>query len=71
MAIRKNRAMFKDLGGMRSLTEELKNKVFFRSFTSILLYGPPGCDKSTLAHTIANETGFRFYEISAPEEYDF
>ncbi|KAL6514996.1 hypothetical protein OROGR_020575 [Orobanche gracilis] len=55
------------MGGMRSLTEELKNKVFFRSFTSILLYGPPGYDKSTLAHTIANETGFRFYEISAPE----
>ena len=33
----------------------------------LLLHGPPGCGKTTLAHAIANETGVPFYQISAPE----
>lgn len=33
----------------------------------ILLHGPPGCGKTTMAQAIANETGVPFYKISATE----
>lgn len=71
---------FKDIGGMRSVLKDLLNKVIlpFRHpeplrwlgvspILGILLHGPPGCGKTTLAHAIANETGVPFYKISAPE----
>lgn len=32
---------------------------------SILLYGPPGCGKTTLAEVIAEETGSRFIRVNA------
>ena len=35
------------------------------SFGSIMLYGPPGCGKTTIAEVIANETGSRFVRINA------
>lgn len=34
-------------------------------FGSIMLYGPPGCGKTTLAEVIANETNSRFVRINA------
>lgn len=34
-------------------------------FGSILLYGPPGCGKTSLAHVISLETGCRFASINA------
>jgi len=34
---------------------------------SLLLFGPPGCGKSTLALLIANRCGLTFARISAPE----
>ncbi|KAJ3681225.1 hypothetical protein LUZ60_015714 [Juncus effusus] len=71
---------FKDLGGMRGVIEELMMEVIVplchpelpkwlgvRPMAGLLLHGPPGCGKTTLAHAIANETGVPFYKISAPE----
>ena len=33
----------------------------------MLLHGPPGCGKTTLAHAIAREAGVPFFCIAAPE----
>ncbi|GJN01139.1 hypothetical protein PR202_ga18379 [Eleusine coracana subsp. coracana] len=70
---------FADLGGMESVIEqlmmevvvplchpELPQRLGVRPVAGLLLHGPPGCGKTTLAHAIANETGVPFYKISAP-----
>jgi ribosome biogenesis ATPase len=46
---------------------ELLQRLGVRPIAGLLLHGPPGCGKTTLAHAIANETGVPFYKISAPE----
>ncbi|KAF3331590.1 cell division control protein 48 C-like protein [Carex littledalei] len=71
---------FADLGGMKGVIEELMMEVIVplchpqlprflgvKPMAGLLLHGPPGCGKTTLAHAIANETGVPFYKISAPE----
>ncbi|KAG0512373.1 hypothetical protein BDA96_10G007800 [Sorghum bicolor] len=71
---------FADLGGLEAVIEELMMEVVVplchpelphrlgvRPVAGLLLHGPPGCGKTTLAHAIANETGVPFYKISAPE----
>ncbi|KAL7603763.1 hypothetical protein Lser_V15G16056 [Lactuca serriola] len=71
---------FKDFGGMDDVINMLKKQVIIplyhpelprrhgvRPTVGILLHGPPGCGKSTLARAIANETGFPFYEVAASE----
>ncbi|MFS7983032.1 putative ATPase, AAA-type, core, P-loop containing nucleoside triphosphate hydrolase [Helianthus anomalus] len=71
---------FKDLHGIDDVLIELQNKLILPLYnpqvscnyprsrmTGILLYGPPGCGKTKLAHAIANESGLPFYEISATE----
>ncbi|CAL4943048.1 unnamed protein product [Urochloa decumbens] len=71
---------FADLGGMEKVIEkllvevvvplccpELPRNLGIRPVAGLLLHGPPGCGKTTLAHAIANETGVPFYKTSAPE----
>nr|XP_034576562.1 cell division control protein 48 homolog C-like isoform X2 [Setaria viridis] len=71
---------FADLGGMEAVIEqlmmelvvplchpELPRRLGVRPVAGLLLHGPPGCGKTTLAHAIANETGVPFYKISAPD----
>lgn len=36
-----------------------------RGATSVLLYGPPGCGKTTIASVVAHQTSRRFVELSA------
>lgn len=43
----------------------LPNLIRADSFGSIILYGPPGCGKTTLAEVIANETKSNFIRINA------
>ncbi|CAH8265109.1 unnamed protein product [Arabidopsis lyrata] len=71
---------FKDLGGLKHVLDELMFDVKFpllctdivqaialKPISGLLLYGPPGCGKPTLAYAIANENGVPFYMISASE----
>ncbi|CAH2059993.1 unnamed protein product, partial [Thlaspi arvense] len=71
---------FKDLGGLKSVLDELMFEVKLpllcpdivqgigmKPLSGILLHGPPGCGKSTLACAIANEAGVPFYMLSAAE----
>ncbi|CAK8576986.1 unnamed protein product [Lathyrus sativus] len=78
-SVRKKEPMFKDLGGMKNVIEELKTKILWPIFNpnmfklggkpigGVLLHGLPGCGKTRLAHAIANETGYNFYPTSATQ----
>uniref|UniRef100_A0A336L5T3 Splicing factor YJU2 n=1 Tax=Culicoides sonorensis TaxID=179676 RepID=A0A336L5T3_CULSO len=73
---------FDNIGGMDSLKLTIKTSVLgplkhpeaFDRFglcppRGILLYGPPGCAKTTIAQCIASETKMTFYATSAAEIY--
>lgn len=49
------------VGPQGSITQLVKNEVF----PSLILWGPPGVGKTTLAHIIATDTDRNFYTLSA------
>ena len=64
--------VLKDYVGQEHLTgrgkiiyELLKNSKKTNFFPSMVLWGPPGCGKTTLARIIANSLDRQFYEFSA------
>lgn len=56
-----------DFIGQERLTEKIKAIQQGDRLPSILLFGPPGCGKSTLALLLAKASGKKFLRISAPE----
>ena len=47
-----------------------KGKILYRTIkadrlSSVILYGPPGCGKTSLARVISNTTKYKFYRINA------
>ncbi|MDE5832775.1 MAG: replication-associated recombination protein A [Desulfovibrio sp.] len=53
--------------GQKKLETRLKHLFGGKRLPSLLLYGPPGCGKSTLALLLARSTGLPFIRVSAPE----
>lgn len=71
-----------DVGGLETVRERihdliewpLKEPALFRRFgirppRGILLHGPPGCSKTTIAKILANSGGFSFYSLSGAQVY--
>jgi ribosome biogenesis ATPase len=69
-----------DLGGMEEYVNEIKEIIgnplnFYNLYKymgiehvkGILLCGPPGCGKTTIAHAIGGEYKIPFYKITAPQ----
>ena len=53
--------------GQEHLVSKLQNLLRAKRLPSLLLFGPPGCGKSTLALLLANAHGSKATRISAPE----
>lgn len=53
--------------GQSHLTERLRALIDAPRLPSLLLFGPPGCGKSTLALLLAKAKGKHFLRLSAPE----
>ncbi|KAI3830684.1 hypothetical protein MKX03_005430 [Papaver bracteatum] len=64
---------WEDVGGLDFLRREFEEYIqSYKEFgvgfeQGFLLYGPPGCGKTTIAKAIANEAGANFIHIKGPE----
>lgn len=56
-----------DFIGQAHLRSRIENLLAGERLPSLLLFGPPGCGKSTLALILAGGAGKRFIRVSAPE----
>jgi putative ATPase len=56
-----------ELIGQKHLLSRIKTLMGQKRTSSLLLFGPPGCGKSTLALIIAKNSGEPFIRVSAPE----
>lgn len=68
LSVRMRPQCLKDIVGQRNILGEnslLPKIIKSESFGSIILYGPPGCGKTTLAEVIAKETNASFIKINA------
>jgi putative ATPase len=68
LSVRMRPKRLADVVGQKNIIGEnclLPKVIKSASFSSIILYGPPGCGKTTLAEVIANETDSKFVAINA------
>jgi putative ATPase len=68
LSVRMRPKRLADVVGQKNIIGEnclLPKIIKSASFSSIILYGPPGCGKTTLAEVIANETDSKFVAINA------
>ena len=56
-----------DFIGQSHFRQRLRTLMQSRNLPSLLLFGPPGCGKSTVALLLARHTGRPFVRVSAPE----
>ena len=77
-----NRVTWNDIAGIDEIRDELRRYIEWPLLHSdayermglvaprgVLLYGPPGCSKTTIAKAIANESGFTFYSLNGAALY--
>lgn len=60
-------ASLEDFLGQAQIKDRLKALLGAQRMPSLLLFGPPGCGKSTLALLLARASGKKYLRVSAPE----
>ena len=76
------RVTWRDIAGIDEIKDELRRFIEWPLLhpdayermglvapRGVLLYGPPGCSKTTIAKAIANESGFTFYSLNGAALY--